>query len=245
MAKERSGSRSSESAEVTEERRRLILWCLWIHGAGNPASINALLERHIAAGRIVWPKAPWHGAVLKPYETGTRQHLDAMLRKKDRRVIRARDALWDWNPEVLQPRAHALEVLQERRRGMTNGQISEILQISEGLISALYHDPFGFKEKVRKARYCAGCGARKDAEQTVCTNCIKKKRLEREDRAESLLPDPEWAHGLSLMMKVDFCISSDFCRILVVHTERGRIERQLLRGESWEHALEELGVLRS
>lgn len=228
---------------VTEERKRLTLWVMWIHGPGNAPSIVALLKIHIERGRIKWPKAPWGGRDV-PYHTGTYQHLTQMVR--DGRVVRTTfrsgDHGFTWNPEVLTPRTHA-EAVKGQRPLFDNKQIGLALGISPGLVSALYHDPFGLVEKERKRAYCPGCGARKVPDQTTCSGCVRKKRMEREDFAESLLPDPEWAAGLNVNMRVDFAITEDHRRLLILHTERGTAKIQLARGESWETAIADAGVV--
>lgn len=57
----------------------------------------------------------------------------------------------------------AAEVARLRREGLAFAQIGERLGISRAYAHALYHDPDGSADRVRKARYggtCVDCGAR-------------------------------------------------------------------------------------
>lgn len=240
-------SKTKEGANCTEQRRRLCLWVLWVHGPQNIASLTKLLRAHIESGRIGWPEAPWPNAAPAPYGAGIAQ----LVRPWTGEGRPLAEALHNgcrcltWNPVVLTPRPHAEDVRKLAAKGCSYQGMTTILGISRTLAHSLATDPFGLGERERKQIYCGACGAKKDPEQTICSNCVRKKRLEAADRAESLLPDPEWARGVGarLAAPVDFCVTTDYERVIVIHTERGDVEEIVHRGETWPEALKRSGAM--
>lgn len=223
--------------ECTEARHELILGVLRFHSPATPAQVTRLLNTQIEAGSIEWPQGPWSGARADPYDGGTRQMLDSMVRKGwvEKDVGLSRPTAY--KPSRGTMRNGAQEALALKGEGLNGKQIAERMGISTSLAYGLINDPFGEKEKERKKRYCPGCGAKKKPGAPACPNCRTKA-------AEELLPPASFLVVSSDYKRrtgadVIFGVSAGLERVIRIGTARGIVEHVLHRDMTWDDAVAE------
>lgn len=228
------------SSEVTQRRKEVVLDCLGENpGCTFKVLLAALGERH-AEGR--WPQADWKYARNDPYDGGLRQLLDQLLR--DDRVEKLEVGPDFYPMWSLKRRASVDRIFQLKAEGKSVEEIMEITNLGKSTIYGCLGDPFGAKERVRKRRYCASCGTKKNPEEPWCPKCVGRK-------AAAMMPPPEesafWQNAMARASKrgVTFVlgVTPALQRVIRVDTARGRIDRVLAKGEEFEDAARELELL--
>lgn len=206
------------------------------------ADVNKELKAYHARGE--WPQADWPGARQDPYDTGTRQLMEAMVR--DEQLERSphpnsRGLLRVAVAHRLRKRAQ--EALDLQAKGLNGVQIASELGISKSLAASLLTDPTGAKERERKKGYCPSCGAKKDPASGYCEKCVM-------DKANALLPEGEMrgaildeyfrqrAAGCEMLVGV----TPDHKRVIRWMTRRGEIELVLDAEQTWENGMILIGL---
>lgn len=226
--------------EVTHARRAVILSILQRQSEPMHATeiTELLVDEHLKGN---WPQASWAGAANCPYPLGTRQHLDAMAREGGP-VEAVRNANGYRHYKVRQEALvkHAADALRLKAEGKTRKQIGAILGISSSRVARVLTDPTGADERLRKKRYCPGCGAPKKVAATTCPKCMEKK-------AETLLPPDTFLmiarrYEARTRCPVVFGVTPGLERVIRIGTARGVSEHRLHPNDTWEEALIDAGI---
>lgn len=231
------GNKGTEHKAVTEARRAVILSILQLQSEpATPSEITVLLADVHERGD--WPQATWNYARNDPYDCGTRQHLEAMAKNGLLELVSDRPDRYRVRVEALV--AHAAEALAMQADGATRKQIGEELGLSASRVARILTDPTGADERLRKKRYCPGCGARKQPAQTTCEKCVAKK-------AETYLPPDTFLmiarrYEARTGCPVLFGVTHGMDRVIRIGTPRGVAEHVLDPRDSWEDALVDAGL---
>lgn len=237
-----------EVKAITEARRAVIIRTLGVQSG--PVTLDellALLGALHQAGQ--WPQASWKYARNEPYYTGVYQHLGALERQG--RVERVDDpnqrTLWKCARTLSK---HAAEVLALKEAGLSGTEIATRVGLSRSRVSSLLTDPYGEKERRRKAGYCPGCGKKKEPDAVVCRGCIARKEKKDQADREAMLPTGEEAGRILDTFAAErragreavLGVAEDFKRIIRWRTARGVVEHVLRRDESWTEGMQEIGL---
>lgn len=227
--------------QKVQERRRAIVHAIihtWPHHRTNAvACVVSALQK-----RTDWPVATWQGARQGPPDyQQVLNYMNTLL--KEGKL----DKATGWWVSVVAPdtqerfmRKRASEALRLQSEGKNGTQIAEELGISRSLAYGLINDPYGERERERKRDYCPVCGAKKDGSVTWCRACKTGK-------IEDLLPPKDFMRFVhrawrEQKLEVLFGVTPDCVRVIRIGTGRGVIEHALPSHQSWDDAVEELGL---
>lgn len=235
---------------VTEARRGVIVRVLQTQA--EPVTLKyllGLLGALHAAGK--WPQASWSYARNEPYDTGLRQHLEALAFQNVVEIVTKDGYYPRWKCVRPPLRKHAEEVLQlKTEEGLNGVQIATRLGLSRSLVYGLINDPYGEKERQRKAGYCPACGKKKKPNAAVCDGCVARKEKKEQAERESLLPVGDEADRILDTFREEaragrealLGVTPDFKRVIRWRTRRGEVEHVLRPKQSWTEGMVEIGL---
>lgn len=222
--------------EITERRKELTLEVL---SQVAPCDFGTLLAA--LRDRQDWPQAEWAYARNEPYDTGTRQHLYALLRKGRVQQWKPRGWADIWAPAGWELRPKAANLLDLMNKNKSADFIASQLGLNFGAQANLLTRPFRVPR--RRKRLCRGCGEHMESGEWTqrdgwCESCA-------EARYQRLLPEEEWGRACieeaaAGGLEVVFGVTPDCKRVIRVNTGRGVLERVLGAREKWECAAAEL-----
>lgn len=233
-----SGNRASEHGPVREARLRIVHAI--VHAA-NRCSAASIIEECVCRGD--WPEANWANARKGPPDAQqVNNYLNTLLtQKKVRRESHGvYVSLVEPEPAGGTMRRRAAEALRLQSEGLSGKQIAEHMEISNSLAYGLINDPYGDKERERKKMYCPVCGAKKEGSVDWCRKCKTGK-------LQDLLPPKDFLRFVHRAerqgLEVVFGVTPDAVRVIRIGTGRGIIEHKLGSYESWDEAVEKVGLV--
>ena len=235
-----SQSQSAEHARVRGFRLAIVHHV--IYGLPNHRVATAGCWVKALATREDWPEATWDNARKGPPDY--QQVLNYLHRLEREGKVEHDQCGWTVvvKPESLesQMRKHAAEALRLQSEGLNPSEIAERMEISKSLAYSLVNDPYGDRERERKKMYCPVCGTKKEGSPDWCRKCKTGK-------IEDLLPPKDFlrfAHRAEREQGVEvvFGVTPDCQRVIRIGTARGIIEHVLGTYESWDDAVETLGL---
>ena len=235
-----SQAQSPEHARVRGTRRLIVHHALYAQPGHRVRSVHVLVK--LLATREDWPEATWNGARKGPPDYQQAHVILRRLRQEEK--VEHDQCGWTAvvKPEPLesQMRKRAAEALQLQSEGLNPSEIAERMEISKSLAYGLVNDPYGDRERERKKMYCPVCGTKKEGSPDWCRKCKTGK-------IEDLLPPKDFlrfAHRAEREQGVEvvFGVTPDCQRVIRIGTARGIIEHVLGTYESWDDAVETMGL---
>ncbi len=235
-----SGSKASKHDRVKAARRAIIHHVIWDTKNHRVAVAKSVVEA--LAERTDWPEANWQDARKGPPDL--QQVLNYMRQLRQEGKLEKDQCGWT---AVVKPeppegamRKRAAEALQLQSEGLNPSEIAERLEISKSLAYGLVNDPYGDRERERKKMYCPVCGTKKEGSVDWCRKC-------KTGRIEDLLPPKDFLRFATRAyreqgLEVLFGVTEDCVRVIRIGTDRGIIEHKLGSYESWDDAVEKLGL---
>lgn len=235
-----SGSRASEHERVKTMRRVIIHHV--IYDMRDHRATRAKLVVDALAERTDWPEAHWKDA--RKGAPDLQQTLNYMRQLRHEGALEHDQCGWTAvvKPEPLesQMRKRAAEALRLQSEGLNTTRIAERLEVSVSLANSLVNDPYGDRERERKKMYCPVCGTKKGGSVDWCRKC-------KMGRCEDLLPPKDFLRFATRAyreqgIEVLFGVTPDCVRVVRIGTDRGIISHELASDESWDDAVERLGL---
>jgi hypothetical protein len=233
---------TSENNAVRELRLRIIHAIIhgWPSGRTNSVKCVVTAFEQEKWTRL-WPEATWHGARKGPPDYQQALNYMGTLRRQGK--LEHSNGWWTSiaEPEPVERpmRKRAAEALELQSQGLNTVEIGERLEISTSLANSLVNDPYGDKERERKKMYCPVCGAKKDGSVDWCRKCKTGK-------LQDLLPPKDFLRFIHRAeregLEVVFGVTPDAVRVIRIGTARGIVEHKLGSYESWDDAVEKMGL---
>lgn len=227
--------------EQVQERRRDLIHRL-VHSAKGIGAADVIA--YYVANPREWPKATWANARPGPPDyQQVNNHLSTL--RREGKIEQAKP--YGHYVSIVEPEAverpmrkGADRAAQLKSEGKTGIQIAEIMEISRSMAYCLINDPYYENERERKKKYCPSCGKKKEPTLDWCRACKTGK-------AEDLLPPKDFLRFASRARReqdidVIFGVTHDCVRVIRICTKRGIVEHKLGSYESWDDAVETLGL---